>query len=195
MGVGADEEFNYTEDDVKACARAFTGWNVGATLPVFPYGRTPWKFVYDHVDHDDSEKTFLGETGRWDGEDIIDIVCKQPSTARFISRKLYDFFVADEPPVPFLAAEHSPRPESDQNPGGRHTSIPGTTYRRCCGALFYSDFFQDEGTFFAKVKSPAELVAGTLRVVGTHTRTYSIAYRACPRVKVYGDGPDEPAFS
>ena len=168
MGVGADEEFNYTEDDVKACARAFTGWNVGATLPVFPYGRTPWKFVYDHVDHDDSEKTFLGETGRWDGEDIIDIVCKQPSTARFISRKLYDFFVADEPPVPSWR-QSTPRDPKAIKILEEAYFDSGYDISAMLRALFYSDFFQDEGTFFAKVKSPAELVAGTLRVVGTHT--------------------------
>ena len=51
-------------------------------------------------DHDDGEKTFLGHTGNFNGEDIIRIICGQESTARFISRHLYHFFVADEPPVP-----------------------------------------------------------------------------------------------
>ena len=71
---------NYTEDDVKACARAFTGWNVAPAHPVFPHGRSQWQFRFDPADHDDGEKTFLGETGRWNGDDILDIICRQPAT-------------------------------------------------------------------------------------------------------------------
>ena len=168
MGVGADEEFNYTEDDVKACARAFTGWNIAATLPVFPYGRTPWQFVYDFADHDDSEKTFLGETGRWNGHDIIDIVCKQPATARFVSRKMYDFFVADEPPVPTWRQIPPRDPQAIRILEEAYFDS-GYEISAMLRALFYSDFFQADAIRFAKVKSPAELVAGTLRLAGAHT--------------------------
>jgi uncharacterized protein (DUF1800 family) len=69
-------------------------------IPRYPYGRYSSKFVYDPRDHDNGEKTFLGETGNWNGEDIINIVAKQPATARFVARHLYNFFVADEPQVP-----------------------------------------------------------------------------------------------
>ena len=100
LGVGMDGKFNYTEDDVKAASHAFTGWNIEPTMPVFPYGRDIWRFRYDPADHDDGEKTFLGQTGRWNGEDIIDIIMRQPATARFICRHLYSFFVADEAQVP-----------------------------------------------------------------------------------------------
>ena len=168
MGVGADEEFNYTEDDVKACAKAFTGWNIAPTLPVFPYGRTPWQFVYDPVDHDDGEKTFLGETGCWDGEDIIDIICKQPTTARFISRKLYDFFVADEPPVPTWR-QSPPRDLEALRVLEQAYFDSGYEISAMLRALFHSGFFQDEAVHFGKVKSPAELVAGALRLAGVHT--------------------------
>ena len=100
LGVGMDGKYNYTEDDVRACAKAFTGWHLAPNYPVFPYGRTPFYFRYDPGDHDDGEKTFLGETGNWNGQDIVEIICKQPAAARFVSRKLYDWFVADEPAVP-----------------------------------------------------------------------------------------------
>ena len=100
MGVGKDDEFNYSEDDVKACARAFTGWNIAPSYPPFPYGRSAWEFRFDPADHDDADKTFLGNTGNWNGEDILDMVCKQPATARFVARHLYNYFVADEVPVP-----------------------------------------------------------------------------------------------
>ena len=100
MGVGSDGHPNYTEDDVKECARAFTGWTITNPIPRYPYGRHESRFIYNSRDHDDGEKTFLGETGRWNGEDVIDIIAKQPATARFLSRHLYNFFVADEPQVP-----------------------------------------------------------------------------------------------
>jgi uncharacterized protein (DUF1800 family) len=82
MGVGKDEAFNYSEDDVKACARAFTGWSVAPPYPPFPYGRSPWQFRYDPADHDESEKTFLGRTGNWNGEDVVNMIVEQPATAR-----------------------------------------------------------------------------------------------------------------
>ena len=96
MGVGMDGEFNYTEDDVKECARAFTGWTIANSIPQQPYGRYAAQFLYNPGDHDNEEKTFLGETGNFSGEDVIDIIVKQPATARFISRHLYNYFVADD---------------------------------------------------------------------------------------------------
>ena len=95
MGVG-----NYSEEDIKTAALAFTGWSYIQPIPRDPCGNYPTRFLFRAEEHDDSEKTFLGETGRFNGEDIIDIIVKQPATARFISRRLYDFFVADEPQVP-----------------------------------------------------------------------------------------------
>ena len=168
LGVGMDEGFNYSEDDVKVCARAFTGWNVAPAYPPFPYGRSPWEFRFDPADHDDSEKTFLGETGRWNGDDIIAIICKQPSTARFLARHMYNYFVADEPQIPAWRLT-PPRDadaikilekayfDSDYNIGAM------------LEALFTSEFFKAEDVRYAKVKSPAEVVVGTLRLAGDHT--------------------------
>ena len=168
MGVGKDGELNYTEDDVKACARAFTGWNLAPTIPVFPYGRTPFEFRYDPADHDYGDKTFLGETGAWNGEDIIDIICKQPATARFISRKMYDFFVADEPPVPSWRQSQPRDPEAIETLEKAYFDS-GYEIEAMLRALFTSDFFKSESVHYAKVKSPAEVVIGTLRMVGHHT--------------------------
>ena len=64
MGVG-----NYTESDIKMAARAFTGWTFTQPIPLYPYGHYAASFVYREEDHDDSEKSFLGETGRFNGED------------------------------------------------------------------------------------------------------------------------------
>ena len=167
MGVGKDEEMNYSEDDVKACARAFTGWNIAPALPPFPYGRSSWEFRYDPADHDEDDKTFLGETGNWNGEDVIDIICKQPAAARFVARKMYDFFVADEPPVPTWGLT-PPRDMEAIKVLEKAYFDSGYDITAMLRALFTSDFFKADAVRYAKVKSPAEVVAGTLRMVGEH---------------------------
>ena len=100
MGVG-----NYTEDDIKECSRAFTGWTLGnveymsvrATKDsIWPYGRIAWHFGYRPEDHDDGEKTFLGEKGRFNGEDIIDLIVRNEATANFICKRIFQFFGSDE---------------------------------------------------------------------------------------------------
>ena len=166
MGVGMDGHPNYSEDDVQVCARAFTGWTITNPIPVFPYGRYEVGFLYNPNDHDDGEKTFLGETGRWNGEDVIDIIAKQPATARFISRHLYNFFVADEPQVP--AWQHTP-PRDHKAIKMLEEEYFRSNYdiRSMLRVLFNSDFFKQAR--FARVKSPAEVVIGTLRLVDDFT--------------------------
>ena len=165
MGVGMDGKFNYTEDDVKAASRAFTGWSVNPALPVFPYGRSPWSFRFDPTDHDDSEKTFLGSTGRWNGGDIVNMAVETPATARFISRHLYNFFVADEPQVPAWKDTPPRDPEAIQILEKAFVDS-GYEMSAVMSALFNSDFFKNSR--FQKVKSPAEVVAGTIRLVKDH---------------------------
>ena len=100
MGIGA-----YDEADVKEGSRAFTGWTLANAEymairalkdSIWPYSRIAWHFEYREDDHDGGEKTFLGETGNFTGEDIIDIIVRQEATARFICTRLFQFFAADE---------------------------------------------------------------------------------------------------
>ncbi len=166
LGVGMDGEFNYSEDDVKEAARAFTGWTVANAVPRYPYGRYQSRFVYDPTDHDNGDKTFLGETGNLNGEDIIDIIVKQPGAARFISRHLYNFFVADEPQVPAWKDTPPRDPEAIKMLEDEYfrSNYDITSMLR---VLFNSDFFKNAR--FAKVKSPAETVVGTIKLVGDFT--------------------------
>jgi uncharacterized protein (DUF1800 family) len=166
MGVGMDGHPNYTEDDVKACARAFTGWTLTTPIPRYPYGVYPASFIYNPADHDDGEKTFLGETGNWNGEDIINIIAKQPATARFVARHLYNFFVADDVQVP--AWQNTP-PRDPEAIKMLEDEYFRSNYeiRSMLRVLFNSDFFKNAR--FAKVKSPAESVIGTMRLVGDFT--------------------------
>jgi len=163
MGVGMDGQVNYTEEDVKECARAFTGWTVTNSIPRYPYGKYEAKFIYDSGDHDNEEKTFLGETGNWNGEDIINIVARQPGTARFISRHLYNFFVADEPQVPAWQNTPPGDPEAIKALEDEYFRS-GYDIRSMLRVLFNSDAFKNAR--FAKVKSPTETVVGTMRLVG-----------------------------
>ena len=165
MGVGMDEDFNYSEDDVKACARAFTGWNIAPPYPPFPYGRSPWEFRFDPADHDNDEKTFLGKTGNWNGDDILDMVCAERATARFVSRHLYNAFIADEVPVPSWR-QTAPKDESTLQALEQAYFDSGYDINAMLTVLFNSDSFKDAR--YAKVKNPAEMVAGTLRMVGDH---------------------------
>ena len=155
---------NYTEDDVREASRAFTGWTFETKIPRLPYGRFPWKFEYRPEDHDDGEKTFLGHKGNFNGEDIIDIIVQQPACAKFICRHLYNFFVADEPQVPAWndrAAARSGRRSTTLAKAFRDIKCEMTPVLR---ALFNSDFFKNAR--YQHLKSPAEVVVGTLRLVG-----------------------------
>ena len=160
MGVG-----NYSEDDVKQAALAFTGWTFEQPVPRDPCGNYATEFTYRPQDHDDSEKTFLGETGRFNGEDIVDIIVKQPATAKFICRRLYDFFVADEPQVPAWSIEPPRNPEAVDILISAYVDSGGDI-RSILRVLLNSEFFKEAQ--YKKVKSPAELLVGVLKLVGTH---------------------------
>ena len=160
MGVG-----NYSEDDIKNAASAFSGWSFIQPIPGYPYGQHSTSFVYREEDHDDGVKSFLGEEGRFNGEDIIDIVVKQPATARFIARHLYNFFVADEPQVPAWNETGPQDPEAIDTLVDAYVESDGEI-RSILRVLFKSDFFKE--ALSMRVKCPAELIAGTIKLAGTH---------------------------
>ena len=166
MGVGMDGQFNYTEDDVKECSRAFTGWTIANNIPEEPYSGYDAKFVYNPYDHDDGVKTFLGEMGRFNGEDIIDIIAKQPATARFLSRHLYDYFIADEAQVPAWMYT-PPRDMETIKMLEEEYFQSGYNIRSMLNVLFHSNAFKNAR--FSKIKGPVETVIGTLRLIGDWT--------------------------
>ncbi len=165
MGIG-----HYTEEDIKECARAFTGWTLGNAEymsvraqkdSIWPYGRIAWHFEYRPQDHDDGEKTFLGRTGRFNGEDIIDIVAVDEATARFISTRLFQFFGADE-------IDDEGRDAIDSMVGAYFDS--GHEIRSVLRTLFLSEYFRSERARFARVKGPVELVAGGIKMAGSYSK-------------------------
>ncbi len=163
MGIG-----NYSEDDIKGCARAFTGWTLGnaeymsiraSKDSIWPYGRIAWHFDYREEDHDDGEKTFLGETGNFNGEDIIAIIVKQESTARFVATRLFQFFAAD---VITEAGE-----KTIEEMMATYFSS-GYEINDMLRTLFHSDYFKSEEARFARVKGPVEMVVGAIRMAGNY---------------------------
>ena len=160
LGVG-----NYSEDDIREAARAFTGWTIAPKIPRNPYGRFHWLFDYKPEDHDEREKTFLGHTGNFNGEDIVDIIADQPATARFLARHLYRFFVADEPHVASWNVTPPVDPEAIELLADAYNESGGDI-RSILRALFNSEFFKNAR--FARVKSPAELIVGTVRMAGNY---------------------------
>ena len=162
MGQG-----NYTEQDVKECARAFTGWSIAYPIPRLPYGRFPWYFEYKPEDHDNGEKVFLGHRGNFNGDDIVDIIVKEPATARFMARHLYNFFVDDEVPVSNWNDVPPKDPVAVQAIAEAFVES-NLNLRSTLRMIFNSDFFKDKKVWFSKIKSPVEVVVGTLRLVGDY---------------------------
>ena len=131
VGIG-----NYTEEDIKESARAFTGWTSGRD------GR----FVFNQRQHDDGKKTFLGHTGRFDGYDIIKILCERPVMAEFMSKKLWEYFVYENPDeklVKQLAVEFR-RAKYEIKPFLRK--------------IFLSREFYSDRAMHQQIKSPAQLL-------------------------------------
>lgn len=159
LGIG-----HFTENDVIGCSRAFTGWAINFTgWHVLTLGKVPWEFQYQPEDHDNGEKTFLGVTGDLNGEDIIDIILRQPACATFITRHLYNFFVEDELEVPKWTNEPPRNPEAIEFLSKVFVES-GYEIKPVLRALFNSKFFRN--IRYNKVKSPVEVVIGTLKLTG-----------------------------
>ena len=134
---------NYSENDIKEAARAFTGWSANAQ----------GEFVFRKAQHDFGAKTVLGYTGDFDGDDVLDILLEQKQTAKFISLKLYKFFVNEQPDnekVEWMA-ERFYKSKYDIS--------------KLMEDVFTSDWFYEEKNIGAVIKSPVLLLAGIQRML------------------------------
>ncbi len=132
---------NYSEQDIKEVARAFTGWSSDLN----------GEFIFRSRQHDYGPKTVFGQKGNFDGDEIIDLILAQKQTARFICYKIYRYFVnekVDEQRVDTLATEFY---NSDYD------------LQRLFRQIFTSDWFYDAANMGTKIKSPIDLVAGMMR--------------------------------
>lgn len=133
---------NYTENDVKQSARAFTGWQ---------YKDATGDFFFNQRQHDDGSKTFFGKTGNFSGEDIIDMILEKRQAAYFISEKLYKFFVNDTPNTQHVKELSETFYSS------------GYEIRPLVEKIFTSAWFYDTINVGNKIKCPVEFLAGLNR--------------------------------
>ncbi|MGZ5134466.1 MAG: DUF1800 family protein, partial [Flavitalea sp.] len=134
---------HYSEDDVKEAARSFTGW--GANLA--------GEFVFRKPQHDHGLKTVLGKTGNFSGDEVLEILLKQKQTARFISTKIYRYFVndrLDENKINWLSERFY---QSNYN------------IQSLMKDIFLSDWFYDPQHIGSRIKSPVELLVGIRRIL------------------------------
>lgn len=148
-------EQNYTEQDVKEVARAFTGWNYRRQQP-FP-------FQLNASQHDNGSKSIYtgtpwAQTGNLSGEDVITIISARAATARYLTWKLFNFFVY---PVTNSSADKATIDRFAKVYLNNTHSI-----KELVRAIFTSDEFFSERAFFSLVKQPAELVVGAIRMLG-----------------------------
>jgi len=134
---------HYTEKDIKEAARAFTGW--GANLK--------GDFVFRRFQHDTGSKTVLGRTGNFEGEDVLNILLEEKQTARYITGKIYRFFVNEKPDTEIIDWLADRFFKSNYNISSLLEDI------------FTSDWFYDEKHIGSLIKSPVELVVGIQRML------------------------------
>jgi len=139
LGVG-----HYTEKDIREAARAFTGWHTDSD---------GFGFEFNAKLHDDGVKTVLGQTGNWNGDDVVRIILKQPAAAQFLVRKLYRFYISEtnEPPDSFLEPLAESFRKSDYD-------IAALVRTMLSSRHFFSDY-----AFRQRIKSPVEFVLGAVR--------------------------------
>lgn len=137
LGVG-----HYTEEDIQESARAFTGWS----------SDRDGNFIFRKKFHDFGEKTFLGKTGNFDGNDIIDIILDQPQCALFICEKIYKEFVNPEP-------------------NKKHIKKMAKVFRKryqiddLMEYTLNANWFYDKKNKNVKIKSPVELIVGIHNII------------------------------
>src|SRR5215472_332367 len=141
MGVG-----NYTEQDIREGARAFTGWRDDDLT-----------FLVEAAKHDDSEKTFLGHSGRFDGVEILDIILKQKVTANYIAGKLYRFLVREDLSTAFHERLGALLRDND------YEIAP---FLR---TIFLSRDFYSQPSVGTHIKGPVELIVSSYRRLGLKT--------------------------
>jgi hypothetical protein len=160
LGVG-----NYSEQDIREAARAFTGWHTDGA-----------GFTFEARFHDAGRKTVLGQTGAFDGGDVVRIVLAQPAAAGFLVRKLYHFLISEtaEPPAALL----EPLCESFRKSDYDIAALVRT--------MLASRHFYSAHAFRQRVKGPVEYVLGAVQAVYLRLGEKDADYRPLPTKVLVG---------
>lgn len=139
---------NYTEEDVRESARAWTGWQVDRKEDVVDFNFRL---------HDDGRKHFLGQTGNFNGDDIVNIIFEQPQCARFFASSLLNWFVYNDPEPALVDSVAALLRKHDYE------------LRPVVATILRSNVFYSRRAYRALVKSPVEFVVGTYKALGVST--------------------------
>lgn len=135
---------NYTEQDIKEAARAFTGWAFD----------DDGNFVFREKTHDEGVKNLLGKQGNFNGDDVLKILLEKKATAHFITAKVYKFFVDEETPD---AEKINALADKFYN--------SGYDIKELMRNIFMADWFYDSQLIGTHIKSPIELLVGFRRTI------------------------------
>ena len=138
LGIG-----NYTEDDIKQGARAFTGWGHDGT-----------DFIYRMNQHDEGTKVFFGRSGNFDGDDIISLILQHPACPRFIAGEMFKFLAYEDVDAGLTAAL------------GQVLYSNKYELRPLLRTILMSKAFYSPQCMGVLIKSPVQLVVGTIRMLG-----------------------------
>src|SRR5262245_22999535 len=165
LGIG-----NYTEKDIREAARAFTGWEI-----------KNGKFFNNTAQFDATDKTVLGKSGNWMGEDIVRICLDQPACSRFIVRKLYRFLIseADTPPAELID------PLAKQ-------FVNGYEFGKLVETMLRSNLFFSEQANRARIKSPVDYVLGMARALEARIGTQNNAVNLTTALENLGQNVFHP---
>lgn len=149
LGIG-----NYTEQDIREAARAFTGWEI-----------RNGQFHVNQAEHDEGEKTVFGRTGRWHGEDIVRFCLEHAACPRFLARKLFRYFISEtlEPDAALL------------EPLAQRLRQTNFDIREAVRMILTSNIFYSEHAYRARVKSPVEFAVGLIRALEGQPNAIALA--------------------
>jgi uncharacterized protein (DUF1800 family) len=148
LGIG-----NYTEDDIKEAARAFTGWMHDGD-----------QYVFNFRQHDTGIKHFLGKSGNLNGDDVLNIILEKPTCSKFISSEMYEWFV-----------KPGPEPEVVESMG-RLLRDSDYEIRPLVKTMLTSRAFYSEDSIGVQIKCPVQLMAGTVRLLGIEMPPTPLAF-------------------
>ena len=148
-------EGNYSEHDIREAARAYTGWSVDPET-----GQFIWRPRF----HDEGEKLVLGQRGNFDGDAVLDIILRKPQMAEFIVVKLWREFISPEPDMAEVRRIAREWRDAETKAG-----IPRYETRLALRRLFESKAFWSPQNRGVLIKSPVEMVVGTLHTFGLNS--------------------------
>jgi uncharacterized protein (DUF1800 family) len=149
LGVG-----NYSEADVREAARAFTGWS---SQNYSTNGSVEFRFQFLPDRHDSGRKIVLGQTGNWDGSDVVRIVLEQPAAGRWLAKRLYRQFVSEQPAPPEALLE----------PLAQRLRESDYQIAEAIRMILRSRLFFSQHAYRRRIKSPVDYVVGLLHQLGS----------------------------